>query len=227
MNIKPVLLVASLATVSGHVLAEDYLAGYYGAVKLLHARQSAENMDTSSRPGVGDFVSGDEKHNFFNGAIAAGYQFGNGWRSEGEYVFRKKSEYTSGSTTFASSYNHHKVDAERLMLNVYRDYALGYDFSLYGTLGLGIAKVKSEGWQGNTSRQYAASTQNNLAYALGAGIGYAAMERLSFDLGYRYVDMGKIESGYNNFTNARGLKDEQMKARLVSSEFTLGARYLF
>ncbi|MNL87077.1 hypothetical protein D3C87_2160640 [compost metagenome] len=53
------------------------------------------------------------------------------------------------------------------------------------------------------------------------------MERLNLDLGYRYVDMGKIESGYNNFTNARGLKDEQMKARLVSSEFALGVRYLF
>ncbi|VTR52417.1 Opacity protein and related surface antigens [Serratia fonticola] len=103
------------------------------------------------------------------------------------------------------------------MLNAYRDYALGYDFSVYGTVGLGIAKVKSDGWQGNTSRQYAASTQNNLAYSIGAGISYAAMERLNLDLGYRYVDMGKIESGYNNFTNARGLKDEQMKARLVSS----------
>lgn len=227
MNIKPLVLLVSLSVVSGNVLADDYLEGYYGAIKLLHARQSAEDMDTSSRPGVGDFVSGDEKHNFYNGAIAAGYQFGNGWRSEAEYVFKKKSEYTSGSTTFASSYNHHKVDAERLMLNAYRDYALGYDFSLYGTVGLGIAKVKSDGWQGNTSRQYAASTQNNLAFSIGAGISYAAMERLNLDLGYRYVDMGKIESGYNNFTNARGLKDEQMKARLVSSEFALGVRYLF
>ncbi|MBI3311450.1 MAG: porin family protein, partial [Serratia liquefaciens] len=42
-----------------------------------------------------------------------------------------------------------------------------------------------------------------------------------------YVDMGKVESGYNDFTNVRGLKDEQMKARLVSNEFTLGMRYLF
>lgn len=227
MNIKPALMMVSLAAISCSAVADDYLSGYYAAAKLLHARQSAENMDTSSRPGVGQFVSGDEKHNFYNGSIAAGYQFGNGWRSEAEYVFKKKSEYTSGSTTFASSYNHHKVDAERLMLNVYRDYALGYDFSLYGTVGLGIAKVKSDGWQGNTSRQYASSTQNNLAYAVGAGVSYAALERLSFDLGYRYVDMGNIESGYNNFTNARGLKDEQMKARLVSSEFALGVRYLF
>lgn len=53
------------------------------------------------------------------------------------------------------------------------------------------------------------------------------VERLYVDLGYRYIDMGKIESGYNNFTNARGLKDEQMKAHIVSNEFTLGMRYVF
>ncbi|PVZ88975.1 porin family protein [Serratia sp. S1B] len=227
MNIKPLVLTIVLATLSGNVLADDYLSGYYGAVKLLNAKQSAENMDTSSRPGVGNFVSGDESQRFYNGSLALGYQFGNGWRSEGEYVFKKSTEYTSGSTTFASSYNHHKVDAQRVMINVYRDYALGYNFSLYGTLGLGIAKVKSDGWQGNTSRQYAESTQNNLAYAVGAGVSYAPIQQLSLDLGYRYVDMGNIESGYNNFTNVRGLKDEQMKARLVSSEFMLGARYLF
>ncbi|KFK95506.1 porin [Serratia sp. Ag1] len=217
----------SLAAVSSQVFADDSLQGYYGSLKLLHVEQSAKNMDTSSRPGVGSFVSGNERENFFNGAVAAGYQFGNGWRTEGEYVFKKKSEYTSGSTTFASSFNHHKVDVQRLMLNAYRDYALGYDFSIYGTLGLGIAKVESEGWQGNTSRQYSSNTQTNLAYSLGAGVSYAPIERLSFDLGYRYVDLGNVESGFNDFNNVRGLKDEQMKARLVSSEVVLGARYLF
>ncbi|MFA3762099.1 outer membrane protein [Yersinia sp. 2466 StPb PI] len=227
MNIKPLVLAISLATISGQAFADNYLQGYYGSLKLLHVEQSAKNMDTSSRPGVGSFVRGNERESFFNGAAAAGYQFGNGWRTEGEYVFKKKSEYTSGSTTFANSFNHHKVDVQRLMLNAYRDYALGYDFSIYGTLGLGIAKVESDGWQGNTSRQYGSNTQTNLAYSLGAGISYAPIKRLNLDLGYRYVDMGNVESGYNNFNNVRGLKDEQMKARLVSSEVVLGARYLF
>ncbi|OWF80301.1 porin [Yersinia rohdei] len=225
--IKNFLLVASLAAISANAFADNTLSGYYGSLKLLHARQSAENMNTSSRPGVGEFVSGEEKHNFYNGSLAAGYQFGNGWRTEGEYVFKKKSEYTSGSSIFATSYNHHKVDVQRLMLNVYRDYALGYDISIYGTLGLGLAKVESSGWQGNTSRQYTENTQTNLAYSVGAGVSYAVMNNLSIDLGYRYVDMGNVESGYNNFTNARRLQDEQMKAHLISSEFTLGARYLF
>jgi opacity protein-like surface antigen len=184
-------------------------------------------MDTSSRPGVGQFVSGREKEHQGGIALAAGYQFGNGWRTEGEYRFRQKTEYTSGSTFFPSSFNHMKVETEGLMLNVYRDYALGRRFSLYGMVGLGVSKIKAGGWQGETLREYASSMQNNLTYTLGAGVSYAPLEQFSIDLGYRYVDWGKIESGYNNFANARGLKDEQMRGHLVSNEFTLGIRYLF
>ena len=227
MNIKLALSTLPLILASGSVMAADFAEGYYGSARYLQIEQRAKEMDTSVRPGVGQFVSGQEKEHFGGAAIAGGYQFGNGWRTEAEYTFKKKSEYTSGSSTFANSYNHMKVDAERLMFNAYRDYALGYGVSLYGTAGLGISKIKAGGWQGVDSREYASSTQTNLTYAIGGGVSYAPVERVTFDLGYRYVDMGKIESGYNDFANARGLKDEQMKARLVSNEFTLGVRYLF
>lgn len=52
-------------------------------------------------------------------------------------------------------------------------------------------------------------------------------ERLYVDRGYHYIDMGKIDSGYNNYANMRGLKDEQMKAHIVSNEFTQGMCYVF
>jgi len=224
---KTLFLMLSLALISGSVMAEDFPQGYYGSAKYLQMEQRATELNTSSRPGVGQFVSGKEKEHLGGAALAAGYQFGNGWRSEAEYTFKQKTEYTNGSTTFSSSFNHLQADVQRMMFNVYRDYALGYDVSMYGTAGLGISKIKAGGWQGVPAREYASSSQNNLTYAIGAGISYSPVERFSVDLGYRYVDMGKIESGYNNFTNARGLKDEQMKAHLVSNEFSLGVRYLF
>jgi len=212
---------------AGHALAATSDEGYYGSAKYLYSEQRASDQDTSSRPGVGQFVDGKEKDRRSGASLAAGYQYGNGWRTEGEYTFRQKSEFTSGSTAFPTSNNHLKLKTERLMMNVYRDYDLGYGVSLFGTAGLGIAKVKADGWQGNTSREYASSTQNNLAWSLGAGVSYSPLEHLSIDVGYRYIDMGKVESGYNTFGNVRGLKDEQMKARLASSEFTVGTRYLF
>lgn len=220
---KTGVLLLPLLLIAGNAVAE----GYYGSAKYLFSEQRANDLDTSSRPGVGQFVSGQEKEHLGGASLAAGYQYGNGWRTEGEYTFRQKTEYTSGSTAFPTSFNHLKARTERLMFNAYRDYALGYGISVFGTAGVGISKIKASGWQGNTSRQYDSNTQNNFTYAIGAGVSYSPVANLSFDAGYRYIDMGKIESGYNEFANARGLKDEQMKARLVSSEFTLGTRYVF
>ncbi|HAS1961018.1 TPA: porin family protein [Enterobacter cloacae] len=227
MKMKALLIALPVAMIPATVLAANTEEGYYGSAKYLQIEQRAKEMDTSARPGVGQFVGGKEKEHFGGAAIAAGYQFGNGWRTEGEYTFKQKTEYTSGSSTFASSFNHLQTETERLMLNVYRDYELGYGVSVYGTAGLGVSKIKAGGWQGNAGREYASTTQSNLTYALGAGVSYTPVERLYVDLGYRYIDMGKIESGYNSFTNARGLKDEQMKAHIVSNEFTLGMRYVF
>lgn len=217
----------ALSGINSVSLASTSDEGYYGAARIMKVWQKADSMDTSSRPGIGQFVSGNDKENFYNGAIAAGYQYGNGWRTEAEYTFKKKAEYTSGSSMFPTSLNHHKTDTQRLMLNAYRDYEVYQGVSLYGTVGLGIAKVKSSGWQGNASRQYGSNTDTNLAYSVGAGISYEPIDKLNFDLGYRYIDLGKIESGMNNFGNVRGLQDEQMKAHLKSQEVMFGVRYLF
>lgn len=113
------------------------------------SEQLASDQNTSSRPSVGQFVDGKEKERLNGASLAADYQYGNGWRTEGEYTFRKKSDFTSGSTAFPTSFNHLKLNTERLMLNIYRDYDIGYDVSLFGTAGLGIARVKAGGWQGN------------------------------------------------------------------------------
>ncbi|ALV92585.1 MULTISPECIES: outer membrane protein [Pantoea] len=227
MKLKAFIFGLPMVMAAGTAAASDTSEGYYASAKYLQSQQRAKEMDTSARPGVGQFVAGNEKASNAAAALAAGYQWGNGWRTEGEYTFGQKSEFTSGSSTFATSYNHLQTDVQRLMLNVYRDYQIGYNVALYGTTGVGVSKIKAGGWQGNTSRQYASTTQNNLTYSIGAGISYTPIEQISLDLGYRYVDMGKIESGYNTFANARGLKDEQMKARLVENQFVLGARYLF
>jgi opacity protein-like surface antigen len=227
MRITHYLVIAVVSVTPHAAIASTNPSGYYGALKVLHAEQTADNMETSNLPGIGRFVAGNDKDRAYNASVALGYQYGNGWRTEGEYVFKKNAEYTSTSTNFAGNFNHHNVAAQRLMLNAYRDYPLGHRVAAYATLGLGIAKVKSSGWQATTTRDYASNTQTNLAYAVGAGLTYSPIESVSVDLGYRYIDMGDVESGYNNFTNGRGLRDEQMKAHLVSSEIALGVRYLF
>ena len=95
------------------------------------------------------------------------------------------------------------------------------------TAGLGLAHLQSSGWQGNPGRQYFGDSQNYLAYAVGFGVTYSPARKVSIDLGWRYVDMGKTQSGANNFANVRRLQDEQMRARLTSNEISVGLRYSF
>jgi len=225
LKTAPFLLLV-LASASSSV-ASAAEAGYYVGGRVVGAEHTARNMASSARPGIGAFVPGQEKNRFTTGSLAFGYQFGNGWRTEAEYTLPKTDTFTSGSTAFPTSSNVNYIGSQRLMANAYRDFAITDQVSLYGSVGLGIARLTSDGWQGMTSRVYNVGHQDNLAWSLGAGVAWMPMDRLTLELGYRYVDMGRAESGWNAFTNARLLQDEMMRADLVSSEIHVGARYGF
>jgi opacity protein-like surface antigen len=219
-RIAPLLILAA----AGSAFADD---NYYGALRVNSARYQAHDMDSSARPGLGQFVPGDESNTATGASIALGYRLPSNWRLEAEYTLPRNNEFTSGSTRFPTSFNHHRIRSQRLMVNAYKDFPLSAQFSLYGTAGLGLAHLQSSGWQGNPNRQYISDSQNNLAYSVGFGVTYTPIQKVSIDLGWRYVDMGKTRSGANNFTNVRGLQDEQMRARLTASEISVGLRYSF
>ncbi|WP_369040354.1 outer membrane protein [Stenotrophomonas maltophilia] len=221
-NAATVLLIA--AAVPQLASAQE---GHYVAARVIDANHDARNMQASARPGIGQFVSGKNSNEFTTGAVAFGHAFGNQWRVEGEYTFARKETFTSGSSAFPTSFNHHEIRSQRLMANIYRDIDLGGNWSLYGTAGLGLARLESGGWQGNEGRRFTDASNTNLAWSLGMGVSYAPVERLALDLGYRHADMGTAESSWNAFTNARGLQDEKMSLNLVSREIYLGARYTF
>lgn len=139
----------------------------------------------------------------------------------------RSNEFASGSTRFPASFNHHSIGSLRLIVNAYKDFPLNVQFSVYGTPGPGLAHLQSSSWQGNVNRQYFSDSQNNLAYVLVFGISYLPVQKVSIKLGYRYVGMGKTHGVANNFTHVRGLQDEQMHAKLSSSQISVGLRYSF
>ncbi|HEL3170621.1 TPA: porin family protein [Stenotrophomonas maltophilia] len=229
MNVNASLLGAALACCLPQLASANTNTneGYYATVRIVDADHRARNMDASARPGIGRFVAGDEHQRFVTGAVGLGYAHGNGWRTEGEYNLRRSDTYTSGSSSFATSFNNHDVTSQRLMLNAYRDFAINEAWSVYGGGGAGLAQLKSAGWQGNEGRRYGSTTRIGLAWSAGVGVSAVASNGVHIDLGYRYVDMGSTESGWNTFGNARGLQDEKMRLDLASSEFHLGARWAF
>lgn len=215
-----------LATLPGLASASETSTDYV-SFKVVAARLHADGMDLSARPGIGSFVSGKETDSDTTGTIAYGHRFANDWRVEGEYAFKQSAEFTSGSSRFSGSYNHHQVEATRLMANLYRDLPMGEKFHLYGSVGLGVSRIESSGWQGNASRTFGRHTQDNLSWSLGLGAGYRINPRLSVEAGYRWINQGNIESGYNRFSNVRGLVDEQMRLDLATGEAHLGLSFHF
>ena len=204
--------------------------GYYGAARIVGAKHKANDMASSARPRIGSFVQIDDSVNLVTGSFALGYDFANGWRVEGEYTLPRTDSFVSGSTRWPSN-NYHDIKSQRVMANVYRDFAVANNVSVYAMGGLGLAMLKSEGAQINPANGFGgpfnSASQTNLAWSLGAGVSYSPMKKLTLDLGYRYVDMGKTESGWNAFINAVGTQDEMLRAKLVSHEIYLGARYKF
>jgi len=58
-------------------------------------------------------------------------------------------------------------------------------------------------------------------------VDYALTERLTLGSGYRYVNMGKVETGHNTFVNRANARDEQLKGRLSEQNLFVEARLAF
>ncbi|MGV2291670.1 outer membrane beta-barrel protein [Trinickia sp. YCB016] len=236
MNKAVTVSLISLALATGSAFAADApvsgvenAGGYYGAARLVEMLQSVKSTELTS-PRVTGMVRGPDTKDRLNGSLALGYDFGNGWRTEGEYTLPRDAGFDSYWAPFTANANHFQVRSQRLMFNGYRDYNVGRGFSLYGMAGLGVAFVSADGWQGNPNRSFAKNSQNNFSYSFGAGVNYKVTKRVTVEAGYRFVDMGNVQTSYNNFRmGAIGVlpRDEQLKARLMSNEFFLGARSTF
>lgn len=199
--------------------------GYYISGKAMTGSQYASSMDTSLRPRIGSFIEVDNKSSIKRGSFAFGYAFDNYWQVEAEYNTSVDSHFQSGSSRFSNSLNNYQIDSEKMMVNAYRNFPVYGNLSLYGQAGLGVAKVKVGGWQRVEENQFSTNKQTNIAYSIGAGARVAVNANISADLGYRYTDLGKVESGFNNFQNFSGLKDEQLKANLTDQEIYFGLSY--
>ena len=68
------------------------------------------------------------------------------------------------------------------------------------------------------------ATKWNLAWALMAGASVNVARGLDLDLGYRYVDMGKMDGGTTNCTCTLS---EVQHFKFASHDFRVGLRYAF
>lgn len=184
---------------------------------------------------------------FFIGA-GVGYKFNNWFRADvtGEYRAKAAIGVTDSWTDVGGARSRNiyngSLSSFVLMANAYVD--LG-TFCAFGCLtpylgaGVGIASNSITGWGDQGLRETGAGTgvfaptgayardktTTSLAWALHAGLGYQVNERLTLELGYRYLNLGKAQSG--NFTNVvlPGVSGGTRMSSIDSHDIRLGMRW--
>lgn len=124
---------------------------------------------------------------------------------------------------------HTRVTSYSSFVNFYKDLGKWGNITPYVGGGVGVAyhEVDQTFFTNNIFLQNRIDGQNNLAFAwqAGAGIGYQISDRAIIDVGYRYVDLGKAESGRADdagFVNPRVKLDN-----IAEHEIKVGLRYSF
>ncbi|MCO4317659.1 porin family protein [Phyllobacterium sp. 21LDTY02-6] len=183
----------------------------------------------------GDFDAG------ITGQIGVGYQFNDWLRADVTAQYRGKTEFSAldyysnpSNPAFGSGTNEYSAKkSEWLFLaNAYADLGTYAGITPYIGAGIGASRNTISEFRDvnvlNAGGGYAGSNSEwNLAWALHAGVGIQATERMTIDLGYSYVDLGDAKTGtfYNDNGSTRG---EQVTFKdITSHDFKLGVRYAF
>ena len=115
------------------------------------------------------------------------------------------------------------------MFNGYYDLGRFDRFMPYVGAGVGLAYNQMDEclfhWKPGADQRIEGDNSWSLAWSLMAGVGVQVTERVTLDFGYRYIDMGKAESGIIDnlgFTNPKLRIDD-----LTAHEFKIGLRFAF
>lgn len=193
----------------GSVSAASAQSAYYGGhagMNLTHDADwgpSGSTLELTFDPGyaVGGFV---------------GYEFGNGWRTEGELTYR-----VNDVDGFLNLNADGDVSSIALMANGFYDFDLGSPFVPYVGGGIGVAylSVNDVGALGNP---LADDDDTVFAYQLGVGVGYQISPTVTLTADYRY-----FATADGDFVTVPAIGGAQFDGEYSNSSFLVSARATF
>lgn len=176
---------------------------------------------------------------WFIGA-GVGYVFNDSFRADFTFEYRFQSDFSGLITAddgadpidFTNEYDGEKEEAV-LLLNAYWDITTWNSITPYVGAGVGASWIKlsdfSDVDEALGSAGFSDDVESwNFAWALYAGLSYAINPQLSFDIGYRFLYLGEIETddlvaadGDNDTYNPYNFDD------IASHDIRIGLRYRF
>ncbi len=124
---------------------------------------------------------------------------------------------------------HTSVQSYTMMFNAYKDLGQFGRITPYAGAGIGVAYhiVDETFFTGNPNLTNRIEGDRDLsfAWALMAGVGYQVSDRATIDFGYRYLDLGSVETG--RVDNAGFVNPAVQIDDITSHEIKVGLRYSF
>ncbi len=195
-----------------------------------------------------------------------GYQINNWLRFDVTGEYRGGSHFQAleqvgvpPAAGFAQGYqnaNFYRADASSIvgLVNGYVDIGTWYGVTPFVGAGVGVAQNRLSGLTDNgftytpsvftnggapTGGYFSDGTKTSFAWALMAGLDFNVTENLKLELGYRFLDYGKLASGASNcfngtganggfsLANCGGSSNYLSTGNLVSQDFRIGLRWTF
>jgi opacity protein-like surface antigen len=168
-----------------------------------------------------------------------GYEFNDYLRGDLTVEWRGKSDFdaldwvNNGGLDTTNEYTAKKSELV-FMANGYYDFGAFYGFTPYVGAGIGASYNTISNFRDtniiNSGGGYADDNSEwNFAWALHAGLGFQATDRMTIDFGYSFISLGDAETGtlHNNdgVSFPEGLNETIKFNDIYSHDFKLGIRY--
>jgi opacity protein-like surface antigen len=164
--------------------------------------------------------------------VGVGYQFNRWFHADITGEYRTEATYRAGVAgangysgwTGFDNYNA-GLSTALFMANGYVDLGTWRGITPFIGGGVGIASHKFAGLTDSGGGLAPDATQANFAWAVMAGLALNVTPNLKIELGYRYLDMGDINSNPIQCLNPQGCWQETHNFHVASQDVRLGLRY--
>ncbi len=221
--------------------APEQFGGWYLRGDVGYGFDQLSNFSSTAAtfvPGFAYGTSGIDGGAFVGGGF--GYQLNNWFRGDITAEYRTPSHYSAfetynnGVTSGGDAYSAY-INSTVVLANGYIDLGTWYGVTPFVGAGIGTAFVQFHNLQDvgtgpdNFGAFGAAPDANkvNLAWAAMAGLDYAISPNWKFEVGYRYLDMGRATSNGIVCTVTCGPPFEVQSFHLTSQDVRVGLRYTF
>ena len=171
MIIRFFSIIMVLLMIAGVAVASDnngvYLKGGLAYTMPVDAAINGTNLGASLDKGVGI-------------SLGVGYDFGEMFRIESEYLTQKNDAENFNAGNAAAGVTNSNITYTALLVNGIIDYMVAEQVGIYGIAGLGLGQIE-------TSLYSLGNDDTGFAWKIGFGTFYDITENWAVDLGYEYL----------------------------------------